>query len=108
MKILKFKYTKSNLEVSERTFLPLAVPSSLYFGVDVSHLIEDEQDAVLQRLAVVMNEHEQKLKEVLIDLDLDKRYRFFIPSKMSELDTSYKGNSCLELFEEKAGNLTGS
>ncbi len=108
MKILKFKYTKNSKEVSERIFVPLTSPSKLYFGIDVSSLEEGVQVWVLQQLADVINVRDQKINEKIIELGLDKCLRSFIDERMSEIDISYKGNSCPELIAEKAANLKDS
>lgn len=108
MKILKFNYTKKIDDVSERVLVPLTQPSALYFGVDVSHLEQDEQTKALQQLADVINARDQIIMKKIADLGLDKNLRSFMPARMSEIDISYKGNSCPELIAEKASNLKDS
>lgn len=108
MKILKFKYTKKVDETSDRVFVPLSQPAMLYFGIDVSHLEGEEQTKAIQKLADVINARDVIINNKVLELGLGSRYRSFMPSKMEELDISYKGNSCPELIAEKAANLKDS
>ena len=108
MKILKFKYTKKENDVSERVFVPLTSPSAMYFGVDMTGLEGSEQAKAIQQLADVINARDQIISQKIIDLGLGSNLRSFISAKMGEIDISYKGNSCPELIEEKAVNLKDS
>lgn len=108
MKILKFKYTKANNEVSERVFVPLTEPAQLFFGIDLSELESAEQDKAIKQLAEVRNACDQLINAKILELGLDRSYRSFTKDRMSEIDISYKGNSCPELIVEKASNLVGS
>ena len=85
MNIISFTYTKSNGEVSKRVISPTIVPSKNYEGVDLTELESVEQVMYCQELGKIRDELNARVLELNAKFDVEKKYRCFIPEKMTNV-----------------------
>jgi len=85
MNIISFTYTKSNGEVSKRVISPTIVPSKNYEGIDLSELEVVDQITYCQELGKIRDELNTRVLELNARFDVEKKYRCFIPSNMTDV-----------------------
>lgn len=84
LKLTKFKYTKDNGDVSERTVVITVEPTKNLSGIDISEMEDHSQIvALLNELEAANKEHLEKLKELYKKYDVQYRYRQFKPENIS-------------------------
>jgi len=85
MKLVEFKYTKTDGKVSERAVLELVTPAKHMEGIDVSQMpVEEYADFVVEFAQLKTAQHEATMK-LLADYDLKTNYRRFSPDQMSDV-----------------------
>lgn len=89
MKIKEFTYTKANGDTSKRTLVELVCPTTVYEGIDVSELSDDDFAEFVTKL----NQQEKVIQEMRMALyaefDLTHNYRRFSTERMSDVTTEY-------------------
>lgn len=89
MKLVEFTYTKPNGSVSQRALLELKSPQTNTEGLDVSELPPEDFAELSNRYQQLINEHEAKIVDLLQEYDLVKNYRAFVPSRMTDVTTTW-------------------
>ncbi len=87
--MIRFKYTKSNGQTSERVGIALDTPSKYYGILDFTNLPEDEQETAIH----VCSQYLEELEAAKAALNekygftalVKKHYKNFIPEGVSEL-----------------------
>jgi len=79
--IKHFNYTKKDGSVTERLVYQLSPPSLMLFGLDLTEFDEAEQKDMIARMQLLDADY----KEAIMDLGLDKQYRFFKECGIDEL-----------------------
>lgn len=85
MNIITFKYTKADGKETFRTLAPSVVPNRMYEGTDISELEGVDQVMYAQALSKLKDEFAQKVLELNNEFDVNKRYRCFDPTKMTNI-----------------------
>jgi hypothetical protein len=85
MNILSFTYTKSPTDITERVYIPLAVPNKNYFGIDITELEPVDQVALVEEIEALDVERKCQLDEIMTRYDIKTNYRSFCPEKMSNI-----------------------
>lgn len=85
MTILNFKYTKPNGSISDRVFVPLINPNTMYEGIDISELSEEQQAIFACAVQQAKEEFALKLVNLKEEFDVKTMYRRFDPTKMSDI-----------------------
>jgi hypothetical protein len=82
--MLSFQYTKEN-KVTDRVFIPLETPTDKYFGIDITELSEEEQGVFAAMFSKIIEDKEEAVHSLMSEFDLKFKFRYFIPSKMSNI-----------------------
>lgn len=85
IKVLSFKYTKSNGKTSSRVFVPFTNPSKSYFGVDITELEPVVQADFALRLDALQKQHQEQVDTLLQEFDLKTMYRNFLQDSMEDV-----------------------
>lgn len=85
MKIISFKYTKSDGKVSDRTIVVTAEPTKLYAGTDISSLDAEAQVSYINEVQLAKDVYLEALKKVNDAYDLNFNYRQFKPEAMADI-----------------------
>lgn len=89
MKLVEFKYTKSDGAVSERAVIELQQPSKHFEGIDVSELPEAEFAVFVQEFRELKNAQHAATMELLAKHDLKHNYRRFLPEQMAAVTSEH-------------------
>ena len=89
MKLLEFKYTKTDGSVSDRAVIELVTPTQFIEGIDVTKMPEDEFALFANEMRQLKNAQHEATMALLAKHDLKHNYRRFSPDKMSDLNTEY-------------------
>lgn len=79
--IERFKYTKQNGDVSERTVFVIQQPTDNLLAIDLSEFEPEEQVAYEEQLQTIHNEFLDRIREV----GLNRNWRAFKKSRMSPI-----------------------
>lgn len=85
MKILTFKYTKSDGTESSRVLALSTSPTKLYGGTDITFLETTEQVMYAQDMQAAKDAYLEAVKTINYNYDLNFNYRQFSPEKMKDL-----------------------
>jgi hypothetical protein len=85
MKILTFKYTKSDGSESSRVLALSAAPTKLYAGTDITSLEAPEQVMYAQDMQAAKDAYLKAIKSINDNYDLNFNYRQFSLEKMKEI-----------------------
>jgi hypothetical protein len=89
MKLVEFKYTKSDGSVSNRAVLELQAPNNYFEGIDVSQMPEEVFAEFSQLFSDMRRKHHEQTMQLLSDWDLKHNYRRFLPDKMADVSVDY-------------------
>jgi hypothetical protein len=82
--MISFQYTKDD-KVTDRVFITLEKPTDKYFGIDISELDPVQQGVFAAKFHKIVEEKEDAIHQLMYDFDLRFKFRYFIPSKMSNI-----------------------
>ena len=85
MKIISFKYTKTDGKQSDRTLLVSAEPTKLYAGTDISSLDAEDQVSYVNEVQLAKDVYLEMLKNINNTYDLNFNYRQFKPENMANI-----------------------
>ena len=85
MNLTTFTYTKSPTDITNRVYIPLAVPSKNYFGIDVSDLDVEDQALISAEITQIELDKQSRINEVMEKYDVRTNFRSFSPEKMSNI-----------------------
>jgi hypothetical protein len=85
MKLITFNYTKAPGKVSARVLLTLTVPNTMYEGIDISELDQEEQALFSYEMDKAREAYIDAMAVIQDKFDVKTNYRRFDPSKMSEV-----------------------
>ena len=85
MNIITFKYTKADNSTSNRVLAVMLKPNTMYEGIDLSELSEEEQGAAGEACSNAYNDYLIALGAVEEQYDLKYRYRRFNPKCMDNV-----------------------
>lgn len=85
MKILTFKYTKSDGKESSRVLAVSATPTKLYAGTDITSLEAPEQVMYAREIQAAKDAYLEAIKVINDAFDLNFNYRQFSPEKMKDV-----------------------
>lgn len=86
MKILSFKYTKTDGTSSNRTLAVTVSPNTMYEGIDISELEPLEMALFEQQMDAAYTEYLNKVTSIKDEYDLNQNYRRFDPKKMTDIE----------------------
>lgn len=87
MKLMEFKYTKTNGDTSFRSVVVTQEPTHLLGGIDVTELGEDSFEAFTREMRELKNRQHEETMQLIAKHDLKHNYRQFTPSKMLDVTT---------------------
>ena len=82
---MNFTYTKANGTSSKRVFMPLISPNTMYEGLDISELSDEDQATFCVEAEALKQEYLAKLNALQNQYDVVHSYRRFDPTKMSDV-----------------------
>lgn len=85
MKIISFKYTKTDGKQSDRTLLVSAEPTKLYAGTDITSLDAEDQVSYVNEVQLAKDMYLEMLKNINNTYDLNFNFRQFKPEAMAEI-----------------------
>jgi hypothetical protein len=85
MKLVEFKYTKTDGKTSDRAVLELVTPAKHMEGIDVSQMPVEEYADFVAEFAQLKNAQYEATMQLLADYDLKTNYRRFLPDQMSDI-----------------------
>ena len=86
MNIITFQYTKDDKSTSNRVLAVMVKPNTMYEGLDLSELSEEEQGAASAACTQAYSDYLFALGAVEEQFDLKYRYRRFNPTKMTNIE----------------------
>jgi hypothetical protein len=89
MKLVTFKYSKANGDISNREVVECREPSQFFEGYDVSEMPNEDFAEFSLAYKILLDEHKSKIAALLADFDLNHSYRRFIAKNMSEVTTEH-------------------
>jgi hypothetical protein len=89
MKLVEFKYTKDNNEVSERAVIEVTVPNKFFEGWDITNLNYLDAALFINEMAVLKRSHFEQIADLLNKFDLKHSYRRFKPENMTNTKIEY-------------------
>lgn len=85
MKLMEFKYTKADGNVSERAVVVTQEPQKLLGGIDVTNMDADRFAEFTKRYREVSDRNKQNMQELMAEFDLTHNYRQFKLEGMSDV-----------------------
>ena len=85
MNIITFQYTKDDKSTSNRVLAVMVKPNTMYEGLDLSELSEEEQGAAADACTQAYSNYLFALGAAEEQFDLKYRYRRFNPTKMADI-----------------------
>ena len=86
MNIITFQYTKDDKSTSNRVLAVMVKPNTMYEGLDLSELSEEEQGAAGEAVTKAYGDFLFALGAIEEQFDLKYRYRRFNPTKMTNIE----------------------
>ena len=85
MNFMTFTYTKADGKISTRAFLPLVVPNTMYEGIDISELDDDQQGDFVAQMEAIRSKYLAEMAVVQAAFDVKNMYRRFDSTKMTNV-----------------------
>ena len=89
MKLVEFKYTKTDGSVSSRAVIEVVQPTTYFEGIDVSLVPEDEFAAFTSEYRDLLEQQYNAKMSIMQKYDLKHNYRRFIPEKMTGVTSNH-------------------
>lgn len=89
MKLVEFKYTKSDGTSSDRAVVEVVQPSQHFEGIDVSDLPQDSFAEFTREYRDLLESQYNAKIAIMHKYDLKHNYRRFIPQKMTDVTTNH-------------------
>ena len=89
MKLVEFKYTKTDGTSSARAVIEVIQPTEFFEGIDVSKMPEDQFAEFTREYRDLITQQYNDKMNVMQKYDLKHNYRRFIPEKMTDVTTDH-------------------